>query len=168
MRCTTVIEKFLELDAYKRLPISIRLHLLFCPQCRSEIEQLQKTLASLHGTFPFDMPLDMSQKVMDEINGTGITFHRDVTLWHWIVVGFLLLSSVLLMSFSEAVFWLKAYFGSMLAVPLHLVMGMALSAYIGVFISINLYKLKEVIDSCEKWRTREHRTGIGNKSLPSC
>lgn len=152
MRCETVIKKFFELDAHQRLSMSIRLHLLFCRRCRSEIARIQKFLQSLHDTFPFDMPEDISQRIMDEINATGITYHRYVSTWHWTVVSFLMLAGVLLMSYSEATSWLESYFGSMLAVPLHLVMGLLLSSYIGVFIGINLQNVKEIIGRQEKWR----------------
>ncbi len=146
------MKNFFELDAYQRLPIFIRLHLLFCPRCRSEIVRIQKVLKSLHNTFPFDMPQDISQRIMDEINSTGITFHRHISLWHWILVSFLLLASAMLTVFSEAVLWLKNYFGSVLAVPLHLVIGLVLSAYIVVFVVANLHNVEKMIACQGKWR----------------
>ncbi len=152
MKCEKTIKDFLELDAYQRLTLPITLHILFCPKCKIEIIRIQKLLESLHNASPFEMKEDLSQKIMDEIQASEMTFHQQTSsLWYWMLACVIILFSILLMPFSEDLFWLQSYFGNTLAIPLHLIMGLLLSAYIGVFIAINIHKIKQITCYQEKW-----------------
>ena len=52
MRCDEHMNRFLELDNDGQLPLTTRLHLLFCPRCRHEINALTLELAILRDSAP--------------------------------------------------------------------------------------------------------------------
>lgn len=144
MKCDKILEKFLTVETYKKLPIAIQIHIFFCPRCKNEITRLQNFLESLPNTLPFDMPEDRSEQIMEEIKAMDITFHRHPSPWNWILVGVLMLVGTLLISYSDVIHWAKSCFGRQLDISLHLTMGFAVSIYIGVFIGIYVNEIKNI------------------------
>ena len=145
MKCNSTIRSFLELDNYMELPFSIRLHMVFCKKCRNEIYSLQNTFFNLRESQPFDMLDDLSSIVMNTIYAGPVFYSKNVSSTKWLSVGMLIFLSMVGLTFSNSFASLKDYFGIYFEIPLNIVMGLAITIYVGFFIGSHLEETRKFL-----------------------
>jgi hypothetical protein len=147
MKCSRIVEHFLELEDNLSIPLSIRLHILFCRECRGEIFVMRDTFKSFRNTAPFEMTGDISDFVMYRIKGFEKNFSNTISSFKWLMVGSVILASIFLIPFSNSLLWLKVHFGRDLLIPLNIVMGLAISIYSVFVIGAHIDELKTFMNS---------------------
>jgi hypothetical protein len=145
MKCELVMKEYLQFDDYKLLPVMVKLHLLCCKKCRLEISSLENALDDIRSTDYYNMNKDMSDNIMHVIKSSRIPYVGNVPMFNWVSVGIVLISSLILVQFSDALRWLENQFGSNLEVPLNLALGLVISLYLIIFIGIHIEKIKNIM-----------------------
>ena len=145
MKCDKTITKYLELDDYSIIPLSVRFHLLFCTKCSEEVAMLNSALNEIRVFNPFPMKRDMTYQIMSKINPPGLAYERKISTFNWVSAGLVILASIFLVSYSESLSWLKGQFGKNLEVPLNIVLGITISAYLIAFIGSHVEEFKKNI-----------------------
>ena len=145
MKCNSTIRSFLELDNYMALPFSIRLHMVFCKRCRDEIYSLQNTFLMLRESAPFDILDNLSSLVMNSIYAGPVLYPKNVSSAKWLSVGLLIILSMFGITFSNSFHLLKDYFGLPLEIPLNIVMGLAITIYVALFIGSHLEETRKFL-----------------------
>ncbi len=138
MNCEQTIIRFLENEDYARLPLLVHLHLIFCPECRAEIERLQKSFVMVSETGAPDMPRNLVLPIMKSIEEFESVYKPNVSNIKWIAAGVVLFASILCIPFNNNLVWLNEYFGGNLEIPMALVLGTAMSIYAAVFAGSHL------------------------------
>ena len=156
MKCKTVIKKFLELDAGKKIPFSIRIHMKSCSRCQQEILRLDRVFQSLRMSFQFEIPNEVDDKIMTSIGQMPKKSPIRISPLNWIFVGILICGSILAIPCSDAHLWLEMHFGSLLDVPIYLIMGFLVSFYAGLITAVHIENVKNL------WRERMKRFGFGS------
>lgn len=142
MKCDNAIQQFLEIDEFNSLPLSLRLHLFFCPRCRLEIRSLTDLFNSFRGKYPYVMKEDLSSAIMNRISRLDSGRDFGISIFHWITVWIIILAGVLLLPFNEEFLWLINYFGAHLQLPVNIIMGLCISIYTSFYIGTHLHDLK--------------------------
>ncbi|OHD66768.1 MAG: hypothetical protein A2176_11105 [Spirochaetes bacterium RBG_13_51_14] len=143
MNCNTIHKRFLEMDNRSRIPLSVRIHMLFCSRCRHDIALLNSMLETLKYDSPFVMDRDMSEKIMIEVFQSPVNYEHHISGLKWSVVGLIIVVSMFLIPFSNTFGWLRQYFGRGLELPVSIVLGLLLSIYSLAGIFSNLEELKK-------------------------
>lgn len=143
MRCDDHMSRFLDLDNDGQLPLSTRLHLFICPNCRREIAALTLELTLLREQSAHYAHADMSSVIMDKIFALASAEEHTISNLKWLFVGFIMLSSTVLIGYSDTVMWLRVHFGPHLTVPLSIVMGLCFSLYAIMFVGTHVDELKK-------------------------
>jgi len=133
MKCEKTMEKYLEQDDYTRLPIMLRMHLLFCRRCRNEIRLLSDTMDYFQETSPFHMDRDISESVMNRILKLDENYSHTMSNFKWLAVGSFIILSIMALPFNESFTWMKGHFGGNLEIPLTMVMGVGITIYVSLF-----------------------------------
>ncbi len=147
MKCSRIIDHFLELEDTLSIPFSLRLHILFCRECRGEIFVLRDIFKSFRNTAPFEMTGNISDFVMYRIKGSEINIDNTISSFRWLIVGSVILASMFLVPFSNSLLWLKVHFGRDLLIPLNIVMGLVISIYSVFVIGAHIDELKTFMNS---------------------
>jgi len=142
MTCEKIILQYLRQENPDRLNILVRLHIMQCPRCRAEIKLLQKELAGIRNTYPFQMPQDITASIMTRVLSIDAVSPKTVISYQWILAGFTILFSIALVSFSDTLTEMKTFFGSDLDFPLHLVLGLLITFYASITAAVHLSRLK--------------------------
>ena len=144
MKCKKRIENFMELDRGEAIPLTLRLHILFCKECRDEIFSLRKAFDSVTGKTPYKIPRDMSDLVMKRIEFIEIEYAHNVSNVKWLSGGIMIFAGLVLISFSEWAGWLGSYMHGYFEGPLYIVMGLGLTVYCSLFVGTHLEYLKKL------------------------
>lgn len=147
MKCEKVMDHYCRLDVDERLPLRVRIHMLFCPACRHEVQYMEEKLVNFEGTFPFSMEHDASDAIMQMVRMSPVQYRREVSSFKWLFSGFIIFASIMLLPFSKSLSWLNDYFGRQLMLPLHIVMGIAITIYAVLYVGTHLEQLKASIDN---------------------
>jgi len=153
-RCRYVQDNLIYLEADEYQPLRIRLHLLFCPNCRKEAARMASLLADMRSFEPVPEDFDMTYCIMRSI----LALHsnvpieaKNVSMLKWIAAGLLILFSMVVVRFSKTYIWIKAAYGDYFEAPMYLVFGIILTVYIALFIASHIDELS-------------HFTGFGKDS----
>lgn len=141
-----IIKYYLTQDNNSEIPLVVRFYMLISPSCRREIKMLKKQFESMKNDSLFKMDIDLSEEVMRKIYKLELEYEHTVSSLKWIFVGFVILSSIVLVPFSNSLIWLKTQFGSSLEVPMSLVMGVVFTIYASLYIATHLEELKKNIE----------------------
>jgi hypothetical protein len=144
MKCNDVMTQFLELDNSKSIPLNIRLHILFCSDCRSEIFNLKKNIDSLAGDSMFKPKVDLTESIMKNIELLEISYDHNISIVRWVAVGLIILLSMFLLPFNNSFSWARGQFGGTLEIPLNIIMGLAITVYAVVFIGTHTKDLNRI------------------------
>ncbi len=143
MKCEEAVQFFLKQEDNK-LPLLLKLHMMFCPGCRKEIHELQGIFSGALGNPPFIMARDMSESVMSTIALSELNREIDFSPLRWLLVGLTIFASIFLISYSDSFIWMKEHFGSGLEIPLNLVLGIAITCYAVFYIGTHLESAKKL------------------------
>jgi hypothetical protein len=138
MKCEKAIASFLNQDDSRYPLFFVRLHIVFCAKCREEIKSLQKIFINARTDSPFIMSEDLSSPVICAIFKSDMVYKKDISSGKWLVTGAVIFSSIFLVSYSDSFIWLRGQFGSVLEVPLYMVLGLAITSYAALFIGTHL------------------------------
>lgn len=154
MKCNRAVEEYIKLEDYSQMPFIMRIHLLFCAECRTEIDRLQKLFAKIGNDSLYRAPLNFSTSVMDVIRRESVYKGRSVSGFKWVTIGSVIFSSIVLLNFSESFLWLRSNFGSGYTLPLSIVMGFVITAYSVMVIGCNYEYIKKYINMHYKWKIK--------------
>jgi hypothetical protein len=150
MKCDRAVEKFMELDDYRDIPFLLRFHIIICKRCRGEVAALTAALDILASESPFTAPRGLSLSIMNKITGESLSHVGRVSGGKWVFAGTVIFSSILLLNFSESFIWLEEQFGSQYTLPLSIVLGLVLTAYLSIVVGCNYESVKRYMDSFHK------------------
>ena len=143
MNCDRAMDRILSADADGRLPLSVKLHLLFCPRCAAEARRLGGALALMKTVFP-PIPADLSERIMAAIAAEAPEKAREhVSFRNWISVGATIVAAMVLSPFGADFGWIERNFGTGFLLPVNIVLGLVLALYCALFIGTHLTEFSE-------------------------
>ena len=138
MNCEKTIFRFIEQEDYTHLPLTMRMHLYFCPQCRDEIKKIQKSFIMVSEIAAPEVNCDLTASIMTRIEDYEKVYERNISNLKWIVAGIFLFGGILCIPFNNNLTWLNEYFGGNIEVTMALVLGTAMSIYAAIFAGSHL------------------------------
>ncbi len=145
MKCNRIMDEYLELEDNSRIPVRIKIHLFLCSKCRAEAFAMRETMDILKINSPFETG-SMSERIMTEINSLPNPYFKEVSLWHWLITGVVICSSIVLLNYSTPFIWLKEQYGRSMEIPLNIVWGFIICLYVGSFVGTHLDALKKSVE----------------------
>lgn len=143
MKCDRAVEKFMELDDYRNIPFLLRLHIMMCRKCRGEVAALTAALDIFAAESPFMADRVLSFSIINKIERESLSHGRKVSGAKWVLSGTVIFFSILLINFSESFIWLEEQFGSQYTLPLSIVLGLVLTAYLSIVAGCNYEAVKK-------------------------
>jgi hypothetical protein len=150
MKCEKAVASFLGQDDSRYPLFFIRLHIAFCSKCRKEIKALQKIFVYARTSSPFIMHEDLNGTVMRAISKSDVVYQKDISSAKWLFTGAVIFASIFLVSYSDSFIWLRGQFGSVLEVPLYMVLGTAITFYAALFIGTHLEMMRRFVKFIEE------------------
>jgi len=148
MKCDKAFDLYLSLDKNERVPLALTLHLLYCPVCRTGVRNLahaEETLSSVLEPVPIQRSADpVVAAALARIAAAGLVYPtvpvavRSVSLFPWLMAGFILILGFAVVPFSSIGIWSSDTFGASFLVPFYLFCGVAVTAYCGLFVGTNI------------------------------
>ena len=146
MKCNKAVDEYIKFENYSQIPFFMRIHLILCTECKTEIARLQKLFTMIGNDSLYKSPYDISSSVMDIIRSERVFNGKTVSGFKWVTIGSVIFFSIVLLNFSDSFVWLKNEFGSDYTIPLSLVMGLVITAYSVTVIGCNYEYIKKYID----------------------
>jgi hypothetical protein len=145
MGCEKIMNRFLATDGKRDLHSDITDHIAGCPRCLREVRNFEKAVALLSRSLERSpVAEDLSAAVLARIENWDIHIdekpaasegvEKKVSLRKWTITGLIMLLGMVLTPFSTILADLSAMKGPDFEVYLHLILGLILSVYTGVFI----------------------------------
>jgi len=146
MRCNKMLQAFFESEESCYVPFLVRWHMMFCKSCRSEILAMRNIFrnARIHSTVA--IPRDLTDSIMAKIGDSSELFEKSISFYRWLFVGIVIFASMFLISFSNSFTWLKQQFGSVLEIPVNIVLGFVISLYAASFIGTHIDEAKKLFE----------------------
>lgn len=153
MRCEKAFDVYLGLDKNQRVPLSVTLHLLACPECRTSVRKLTRAERLLaqpltvpeSGESAASASVDPSLVAMlSRISAAGLEYpplcpaEHSVSLYRWLVSGIALIAGFAIIPFSAIGAWTGVTFGNSFLVPFYILCGVAITGYCGLFVGTNI------------------------------
>jgi membrane-bound acyltransferase YfiQ involved in biofilm formation len=154
MKCSKAVEDYLKLDNNSHTPFVLKLHLMFCKECRNEVIRLKKVFYILKEDAVYKSPYDIRTSVMDIIRSESVYAVKTISAFKWVTIGSIIFFSILLINFSDSFLWLKNEFGSDYTIPMSIVMGFIFSAYSAVLIGCNYESIKKYLELHYRWKIK--------------
>ena len=149
MKCEKVINDFLNQDDSRYPAFLIRVHIALCSKCREEIKALQNIFIQARTGSPFKMPQNLTDQVMRVVLNSDAVYEKNISSAKWLFTGLVILASIFLVSYSDSLIWLRSHFGSILEVPLFIVLGFVITIYSALYIGSHMDDLKKFIKYVE-------------------
>lgn len=154
MKCSKVVEDYLKLDNGSHAPFILKLHIMFCRDCRSEILRLKEVFDLMKNESVYKSPYDIKSTVMDIIRSESVYTAKTISGFKWVTIGLIIFFSILLINFSDSFLWLKNEFGSDYMIPMSIVMGFVFTAYSAVLIGCNYEDIKKYLEIHSRWKIK--------------
>ncbi len=154
MKCSKAVEDYLKLENNSHTPFILKLHLMFCRECREEAVRLKKVFNLLKNDSVYKSPYDIKTSVMDIIRSESVYVVKTISGLKWVTIGSIIFFSILLINFSDSFLWLKIEFGSDYTIPMSIVMGFVFSAYSAVLIGCNYESIKKYLELHSRWKIK--------------
>jgi hypothetical protein len=164
MTCDKAFTRYLGLDKNERVPLSVSLHLIGCPACRTGVRSLTRAElllahplsvrpdASAHATATHATAANvasgdenaMIRAAMERIASSGLSYPdiRDsrgrVSMTRWVVAGCALVAGFAIMPASSMGEWSRLVFGDAYYLPFSILCGVAVTVFGGLFIGSNI------------------------------
>lgn len=147
MNCCKVMNTYLLLDKYEKVPFSITMHLLYCKKCRTLVRNMtiasENTPVEMQETMPGNNLLFI--KTMQQIGlesciekNNSVKKFKNVSLLPWIAGGILIVTGFVFMPLTTVGRWTEKSFGKIFTYPFVLLALLFFVAYIFIFIDKNL------------------------------
>ena len=91
------------------------------------------------------MKEDMTEIIMNSIYANAHIFRKNISSTKWISVGSLIFLSIIGITFSDSIIWLRSHFGVSFEVPLSIVMGLAITIYVCLYIGTHIEETRKFI-----------------------
>ena len=143
MKCDKAVERFMELDDYRDIPFLLRIHILLCRRCRSEIAALIAALDIFSVESPFSADRALSLSIINKIERESLSHGRKISGVKCVLSGTVIFFSIFLINFSDSFIWLEEQFGSQYTLPLSIVLGLVLTAYLSIVVGCNYEAVKK-------------------------
>jgi hypothetical protein len=129
------MDQFLSLDKGEHIPLSLTIHLLHCPKCRSEVRLLTKAEEAAGKPLKISTPItDQSiTSIMKVIDPSYDPDKNHVPLFQWIIAGIIMIAAMFFFGF-----YTSASSNHFLLVAFYLVFAGSVTAYCMLFIGTNL------------------------------
>jgi hypothetical protein len=151
MTCEKAFDLYLGLDKDERVPLSVTIHLLFCPTCRTAVRNLTRAERALAknlspaATYSVDPVSDPALRAaLARISSEGLSYpsvcpaeHR-VSLYRWVICGLVMIAGFAIVPSSPIGDWTGTTFGNSYLVPFYLLCGVATTIYCGLFVGTNI------------------------------
>lgn len=150
MRCEKLLDRYDLLDAGEEPGFLMKLHLSTCPGCRAEIERLTRALEEYRSLEePGDSPLESAEIDIDERVMSSVRLlpkpKRELHARDWVISGIVIVASMSFIPYDANFSRFKEVFGVSYALPLSLVLGIALTVYGAVFIAAHMEELEPLV-----------------------
>lgn len=143
MNCDRAMDRILSADADGRLPLPVKLHLLFCPRCAAEARRLDVALALMKTALP-PTPTDLGERIRAAVAAeTQVKIREHVSFRNWLSVGATIVAAMVLSPFGADFGWVERSFGTGFLLPLNIVLGLVLALYCALFIGTHLTEFSE-------------------------
>jgi hypothetical protein len=162
MRCESFLDRYDLLDAGEEPGILLRLHLARCPRCQEKVLAVNGALAAYReesaapgfdeeggsmreGAF---FAVEEDERVDERIMAAVRLLpkpRREANVRDWAIAGGLIVASMALIPFDQSISSIKEIFGTSYALPLSLVLGIALTVYAAVFIATHMDDLEPIV-----------------------
>lgn len=152
MKCEKAIEEYLKIEGNSHTPVILKLHIIFCSECRKEIARLKKLFVLICNDSLYKSSRDVTVSVMDIIRRESIYTVKTISGFKWVTIGSVIFFSILLLNFSHSFQWLENEFGSDFTIPLNIVMGFVFTAYATVLVACNYENMKKYLNLHTKWK----------------
>lgn len=143
---------YLSLDKDERVPLSLTIHLLVCPECRATVRYLtraEKLLSQPLETnyaIPLDenVPINVVSLALSQISAAGLMYpvivpeEYQVSLFRWLVSGVALAAGFTILPFSSLGAWSRFVYGNAFFIPFYIVCGVTITVYCGMFVGTNI------------------------------
>ncbi|MBL8967366.1 MAG: hypothetical protein JNG85_10165 [Spirochaetaceae bacterium] len=143
MRCEQFLDRYDRLDAGETPGYPLRRHLAACASCEAKVRRREAALAAYRaGSSDADAAKGnlLDERIMAAVRLTPRP-RRAVLVRDWILSGFVIAASMVIIPLGSEFDRAKETFGFRLALPLSLVLGLALTAYMAVFIGSHMDSL---------------------------
>ncbi len=154
MKCKNAVDEYLKLERVSQMPLLLKIHILFCRECRKETSRLGGFFNLLRNDSLYKSSYDISSSVMDIIRRESVFPAKTISGLKWVSIGSIIFLSILLINFSESFVWLKKEFGSDYTLPMSLVMGFIVTAYVTILVGCNYENIKKYMDLHLKWKIK--------------
>ncbi len=147
MNCAKTMDGYLALDKNEQVPLAITLHLLVCRSCRTAVRRMTLAEDMLSAGLRPEERGGSDELINQSLAGilaSGLAYPRlypreyPVSMKKWVVAGICLLSSFVFIPLSSAGLWSRNVLGPAFVIPLYLLIGIAVTAYCGLFIGTNI------------------------------
>jgi hypothetical protein len=152
MRHETALKRLDELDAGQGYGIALRLHLYRCPSCSAAARSVEKALrAYREDTRREDTRQAAVESLVEERVMAAVRLmpppRQDFALRDWLLPGAIIaLSMFLFPVLGKDIGFLESLLGSGYELSLSLVLGLAFTAYVALFIATHLAELQSYLE----------------------
>lgn len=122
-KCEKIMDEFLSLDKYERIPLRITLHLLTCRECRSQVHYL--TLAEKYASSPI-----RPHQIKDMLETIEA---KPVSMTKWIVSGILMILLMVIFGI-----FLNKIDRTGFAIIFNIMFGVLVTVYCALFVGTNM------------------------------
>jgi len=145
MRCETFLDRYDELEPGRPLGFLMARHLRGCERCERQVELVEASLVELRegGEEPAGSILE--ERIMAAVRLTP-TPQRDFSVRDWIIAGAVIAASMILIPLGDYFVRFNEAFGASYALPLSLVLGVAITAYAALFVGSHMDELQGFMD----------------------
>jgi len=107
----------------------------------SELAFIRKAERLLRDKWAYSSEYDISDRVLSGIHMSSSSMRKSVTWVPGVSVGLILIASLFLVNFSDTFAWVEIAMGDVFVIPVNIVLGLILSAYIAAFIASQISRL---------------------------
>ncbi len=141
MKCEEVMQRIMETDNDRKLSGRLLAHINGCDSCREEYRRLTEAellLSSSNSPYRPELTDAVMQRIAEEEPAAFSYSDGPMPVRNWLIAGIILLSSFVLVTFSDSFIWLRQVMGGLVEIPLSLILGIAASLFWMMFIGTHL------------------------------
>lgn len=142
MKCKDAVRRILESD-HGHIPFMVQMHCRMCSKCMSELSDIRKAERMLQDKWFFSPEYDLSPRVLSQIRATSYATRKSTTWIPGLSVGVVLVASLFLVNFSDTFAWIELAMGDTFIIPVNIVLGLIISAYLAAFIASQIQRLSQ-------------------------